>query len=131
MSRSKAFTLIELLVVISIIALLVGILLPALGSARKSARKMASNTQLRGTHQALVTFAGSNEGIFPGLTDGGRRWVLGNQGRVHMLMAAHSMKKIESVYGSIFEGILGEKVSTKPVQVATPFPWHNRELLAK
>jgi hypothetical protein len=42
----------------------------------------------------------------------GGRWVLGNQGRVHMLMAAHSMTKIETVYGSIFEGILGEKVST-------------------
>ena len=48
-----------------------------------------------------------------------------------MLMAAHSMKKIESVYGSIFEGILGEQVSTKPVEVVTPFPWHNRHLLAK
>jgi len=53
----------------------------------------------------------------------GRRWVLGNQGRVHMILAAHSMKKIETLYGSIFEGILGEKVSTKPVEVATPFPW--------
>jgi len=54
---------------------------------------------------------------------GGRRWVLGNQGRVHMLMAGHSMNKIEKVYGSIFEGILGEKVSTRPVEVVTPFPW--------
>src|SRR5262249_16909729 len=45
----------------------------------------------------------------------GRRWVLGNQGRVHMLMAAHAMVKIETVYGSIFEGILGGKVSTRPV----------------
>jgi hypothetical protein len=53
----------------------------------------------------------------------GGRWVLGNQGRVHMLMAGHSMAKIESVYGSIFEGILGEKITTKPVEVATPFPW--------
>ncbi len=53
----------------------------------------------------------------------GRRWALGNQGQVHMLMAAHSMKKIETVYGSIFEGILGEKVSTKPVIVTNPFPW--------
>jgi len=53
----------------------------------------------------------------------GRRWALGNQGRVHMLLAAHSMKKIETVYGSVFEGILGEKVSTRPVVVATPFPW--------
>jgi hypothetical protein len=57
----------------------------------------------------------------------GRRWVLGNQGRVHMLMAGHSMVKIEKIYGAIFEGILGEKVSTKPVQVVTPFPWVGRE----
>lgn len=56
----------------------------------------------------------------------GGRWVLGNQGRVHMLMAGHSMAKIESVYGSIFEGILGEKISTKPVEVVTPFPWVKR-----
>ncbi len=56
----------------------------------------------------------------------GRRWVLSNQGRVHMLLAAHSMKKIETLYGSIFEGILGEKVSTKPVIVTTPFPWVRR-----
>lgn len=53
----------------------------------------------------------------------GRRWALSNQGRVHRLMAAHSMKKIETVYGSIFEGILGEKVSTKPIIIDTPFPW--------
>jgi hypothetical protein len=53
----------------------------------------------------------------------GRRWVLGNQGRVHVLMAGHAMLKIEKVYGSIFEGILGEKISTRPVEVVTPFPW--------
>ncbi len=53
----------------------------------------------------------------------GRRWALGNQGQVHMLMSAHSMKRIETVYGSVFEGILGEKVSTKPVVVTNPFPW--------
>ena len=51
-------------------------------------------------------------------------YVLNNQGRVHMMMAAHSMKKIETVYGSIFEGILGERVSTEPVKVNTPFPWY-------
>jgi hypothetical protein len=53
----------------------------------------------------------------------GKRWVLGNQGRVHVLMAGHSMKKLDKVYGSVFEGILGEKISTKPVEVVTPFPW--------
>ncbi len=53
---------------------------------------------------------------------GGRVW-LNNQGRVHHLMTAHSMAKIEKIYGSIFEGILGERISTKPVEVVTPFPW--------
>ena len=40
-----------------------------------------------------------------------------------MMLAAHSMRKIETLYGSIFEGILGEQVSTKPVIVDNPFPW--------
>ena len=56
----------------------------------------------------------------------GRRWVLGNQGRVHILMAGHSMQKIEKVYGTVFENILGEKISTKPVEIVTPFPWVRR-----
>jgi hypothetical protein len=53
----------------------------------------------------------------------GRRWALGTQGRGDMLMAAHSMVKIEKVYGTVFENILGEKISTRPVEVVTPFPW--------
>jgi hypothetical protein len=56
----------------------------------------------------------------------GGRWALSNQGRVHMLLTGHSLVKIEKIYASIFEGILGEKVSTKPVEVVTPFPWHKR-----
>jgi hypothetical protein len=53
----------------------------------------------------------------------GNRWQLGNQGRVDMIMAGHAMIKIEDVYGTIFQDILGEKISTKPVEVVTPFPW--------
>ncbi len=56
----------------------------------------------------------------------GRRFVLGNQGRVHQLLAAHGMRKIEELYGSIFEGILGERISTRPVEIVHPFPWHHR-----
>ena len=56
----------------------------------------------------------------------GGRWALNNQGRVHMLMSGHSLVKIEKIYATIFEGILGEKVSTKPVEVVTPFPWHKK-----
>jgi hypothetical protein len=55
----------------------------------------------------------------------GRGWVLGNQGRVDVLLSAHCMNKIETLYATIFEGILGEKISTKPVEVVTPFPWVN------
>jgi hypothetical protein len=57
----------------------------------------------------------------------GRRWVLGTQPRVHILLAAHGMVKIEKVYGTVFENILGEKISTKPVEVVTPFPWVGRD----
>jgi hypothetical protein len=53
----------------------------------------------------------------------GGRWALGNQGRVHMILAAHGMTKIENIYGTVFENILGEKISTKPVEIVSPFPW--------
>jgi hypothetical protein len=53
----------------------------------------------------------------------GGRWQLGNQGRVHLLMSAHAMGRIETLYGTVFQDILGEKISTKPVEVVTPFPW--------
>ncbi len=56
----------------------------------------------------------------------GGRVVVNNQAIVHQLMAAHSMTRIERVYGTVFENILGEKVSTKPVDVVTPFPWVDR-----
>jgi hypothetical protein len=60
----------------------------------------------------------------------GRRWVLSNQGKVHHLLAAHSMQKIETLYGAVFQGILGERISTQPVQVVHPFPWHARRTAA-
>ena len=54
---------------------------------------------------------------------GGRRVVVTNQGLVHQIMAAHSLVPIERVYGTVFENILGEKISTKPVDVVQPFTW--------
>lgn len=46
-----------------------------------------------------------------------------NDARVHRLLAAHATMRIENLYGAIFEGILGEKVTTKPVQIDQPFAW--------
>jgi hypothetical protein len=60
----------------------------------------------------------------------GRRLVLGNQGRVDMILAAHCMIKIEKLYATIFEGILGEKISIKPVEIVNPFPWVARNARA-
>jgi hypothetical protein len=76
--------------------------------------------------RALQTAEGKAAGARLVLDRRGGRWVLGNQGRVHLLMAAHSMNKIETLYATIFEGILGEKISTKPVEIVTPFPWLNQ-----
>ncbi len=53
----------------------------------------------------------------------GGRWELDNQGRVHRLLAAHALVKIDKLYGAVFEGILGETITTRPVEVLTPFPW--------
>jgi len=53
----------------------------------------------------------------------GKGWALGNQGRADLLLSAHGMAKLETVYGTVFQDILGEQISTKPVEVVTPFPW--------
>ena len=74
----------------------------------------------------LQATAARSAGVQPISDVHGRRWVLGNQGRVHQLLAAHAMAKIETLYGSIFEGILGERISTRPVEIIDPFPWRNR-----
>ncbi len=45
----------------------------------------------------------------------GQRRQLGTQGQVHWLLASDPLVKIEQVYSTVFEKILGEKVSTLPV----------------
>jgi hypothetical protein len=52
---------------------------------------------------------------------------IGNAGVVHQILAAHSMTRIERVYGTVFENVLGEKISTQPVNVVNPFPWVDKD----
>ena len=60
---SKGFTLIELLVVVAIIAVLISILLPALGLAKKQAKQLVCNTNLRSMGQAMMLYADENDGV--------------------------------------------------------------------
>jgi hypothetical protein len=43
---------------------------------------------------------------------------LGNQGKVHLLLAVGAMPRLDHTYQAVFERILNEKISTRPVEVA-------------
>jgi hypothetical protein len=85
-----------------------------------------------GLRQANAAKAAVPAGVDVGCMDKrGRRVNIGNQGRVDQILSAHAMAKIETIYGTIFENVLGEKISTKPVEVNTPFPWRPERNLKK
>lgn len=65
--RKAGFTLIELLIVIAIIALLIGILLPALGEARRLAKKTLCTNGMRSFAQATNSFASENKDNMPAM----------------------------------------------------------------
>jgi len=63
--NKKAFTLIELLVVISIIALLMAMLMPALARARKQAKAVACQMNLKQWCMVFSMYTSDNGGFFP------------------------------------------------------------------
>ena len=65
MRRGKSFTLIELLVVIAIIALLMAILMPALGRARKQARRVVCASHMKQLTTTVSLFANDHDGKIP------------------------------------------------------------------
>ncbi len=71
----SAFTLIELLVVIAIIALLMSILMPALGRARKQARSVVCQANLKQWGTIWAMYTDENNGMFPRRTRDSGRWI--------------------------------------------------------
>ena len=65
MKKNKGFTLIEMMVVITIIMILMGLLMPALGRARRKARKIECLNNLRQIGIALNEYALDNNGSYP------------------------------------------------------------------
>jgi len=61
----EGFTLIELLVVIAIVALLMAALVPALGAARRHARSVACQSNLRQWGAALALYTADHQGHLP------------------------------------------------------------------
>lgn len=66
-SSPLGFTLVELLVVISIIAMLLSILVPSLSAARRKARKVVCQSNVKQWGVMLVLYTGDNDSrFFPG-----------------------------------------------------------------
>lgn len=60
------FSLLELLVVVAVIAFAIGLFLPAMGrTCGGGSRQLRDSTQVRGIHQALVTWAQSHKDRYP------------------------------------------------------------------
>ena len=75
-SKRNGFTLIELLVVVAIIAVLVAMLLPALGGARRAAKKTVCQSNLRQLGLATTAYRLDNHDFFPSALDNDSwRWM--------------------------------------------------------
>jgi prepilin-type N-terminal cleavage/methylation domain-containing protein len=90
--RRRAFTLIEVLVVVAIIALLISILIPSLDRARKVARMVVCQSNLRTLMTAFLTYSSETKGYLPGCSeDPDADWLgLGNRNKINPSQAGRN-----------------------------------------
>lgn len=55
---------------------------------------------------------------FPDKT--GRCWSMNAQSRIHQLLAAHALVKIERVYATVFQSLMGQRLEDKPWKTLRP-----------
>jgi len=106
MRQEKAFTLIELLVVIAIIALLMAILMPALQRARKQARAIVCQTNLKQWGMTLALYAEDYKGHLPMRT-----------GDILWLMRGSSLSEGDPNKPSIYQDVRTESIALCPMAV--------------
>jgi hypothetical protein len=49
----------------------------------------------------------------------GRCWHMSAQSRIHQLLAAHALVKIEKVYATVFESLMGQRIEDRPWKTLT------------
>ncbi|HYE01598.1 MAG TPA: type II secretion system protein [Phycisphaerales bacterium] len=115
MNRKRGFTLIELLVVIAIIALLVAILLPALGKARKAARMVVSQSNLRQNSAACASYRANNRERVPITMTYQRGWDGPDSAVLGWCTWSHGGKNCDQWWYGAFGGAFDVEAADRPM----------------
>ena len=115
--KNANFNIVQLLLV-AVLVFVSGSLFVAcdgLSASRTEARRMQNNTQLRGIHQSLVTYANSNKGSFPGINRRGDNEGIEVESRFQILLEGHFFTPEYAISPSETEASIAPWDGTSPV----------------